>query len=67
MYQPMPTQLLVVATATMTERRAQADRERFLRRAQTDRRPKLIALPSRPMTDRVIPLFDRLPPAPAAA
>ena len=67
MHQPMPTLLLAVATAPMAERRAQADRERFLRRAQTDPRPKLIALPSRPMTGRVIPLFSQIPPAPEAA
>ena len=67
MFQPMPPQLLDVAVATIAERHAQADRERFFRRAATSRRPKLTLLPSRPLPGRVIRLFDRTPPAPEAA
>ena len=71
MFQPMPPQLLDVAVATIAERHAQADRERFLRQARSARRPKLTLLPSpsRPASSgRIIRLFfDRTPPAPEAA
>jgi hypothetical protein len=67
MSQHTPIQLHDVAAAILAERRAQADRERFLRQASAARPSKIIAFPIRPTLGRLLVFPDRTPPAPEAA
>ena len=67
MNQHTPIQLHDVAAAILAERRAQADRERFLKQASTARRPKIVTFPTLASMGRVLSFPDRTPPAPEAA
>ena len=67
MNQNTPIELHAVATAILAERRAEADRERLVRRASASRLPKIIAFPTRPSLGRVLNFPVRTPPAPEAA
>ena len=67
MNQNTPIQLHDVAAAILAERRAQADRERFLRQASVARESKIIAFPTRSTLGRLLAFPERTPPAPEAA
>jgi hypothetical protein len=67
MYQPSMPQLHLVAAADVAGRRATADRDRQVKLALVERRPKIVHLFDRPILGRVIRFPDRTPPAPEAA